>query len=455
MTADPPAVVENRDALATSPARRVALDCLAAGIDAARPANVVPDAVAVRDGRLHVGGAAHDLSGYGEVLVVGAGKAAGGVAAELADLLGERLDGGAVVTDDPVDAGPVEVVEAAHPTPDERGVAGARRVRELVAGAGDDDLLLAVFTGGGSALLPAPAGDLELADLQAVTDELLAAGASVAELNAVRRHASAVKGGRLAETAGPARVVTLLVSDVVGDDPAVVASGPTAPDETTYGEALGVLDHHDVAAPAVRAHFEAALDGAHPETPGPEDDAFRGVDHHVLADGRTAIDAAVRTARMRGYATTVLSETVTGEAREAVTEHLVAADSLRRGEGPVDPPAVVFSGGETTVSVAGDGTGGPNQEFGLAAALGLGLGGRDSSLHLDGVVVGAVDTDGRDGATDAAGALVDGATVDDPDPARAALEDNDAYRYLAERNALVRTGHTGTNVNDLRVVVVP
>jgi glycerate 2-kinase len=446
--------VENRGALDGSPARGTALACVEAGIDAARPATVVADRVR-RDGdRLWVAGETYDLGDYAEVVLLGGGNAAGHAAAALAGVLGDHLDGGVVVTDDPVAVDGVDVVEGSHPLPDESGQEGARQVLDRARAAGEETLVLAIVAGGGSALLPAPAGDVALADLRGVTEDLLSAGAPIEAVNAVRKHVSDLKGGQFARVAAPATVAGLVFSDVVGDDLGAVASGPTAPDATTYGEALGVLDARDVAAPAVRAHLEAGVDGDHPETPTVGDPAFRTVENHVLANAWTAIEAARDAARERGYAAVVLADDVTGEAREAVLEHLAAAERIAREGSPVRPPAVVLSGGETTVEVTGDGTGGPNQEFGLAAGLGLSLSGAESPVELDRATVAAVDTDGRDGSTDAAGALVDADTVDDPDAARAALDDDDAYPYLDDRDALVVTGHTGTNVNDLRVVVV-
>jgi len=437
-------MIDDREALARSPAHDLALDCLVAGIEAAHPERVCRDAITLSGSQLRVEDAVYDLDAYDEVLVLGGGKAAGQVAAVLEDLLGEALDGGVVVTDDPVATDRVDVVEGSHPVPDESGLDGARRVRERAARATAGTLVLAVLTGGGSALLPAPAGDLSLADLRATTDALLDSGAAIDEINAVRKHCSALKGGRLAAAAAPATVVTLAFSDVVGDDLSVVASGPTVPDPTTYADALAVLDRYALAVPdAVRPHLEAGAAGEHPETPEPGDLDGRA---HVLATAWTAIEAAREVARERGYGTLVLSSRVRGEAREQGLAHAAVAEELAATGNPLDPPAVVLSGGETTVTVTGDGTGGPNQEFALRAAL-----------ALDDGVVGAVDTDGRDGGTDAAGVLVDGATVPDPETAarvQAALADNDAKPFLADRDALIHTGRTGTNVNDLRVVVV-
>ncbi|PSP82921.1 glycerate kinase [Halobacteriales archaeon QH_8_68_33] len=457
-------MIRERDRLARSPAHETALACIEAGIEAAHPERVVEDSVSLESDSLRVADATYDLAAYDEVVVVGGGKAAAGVAAALETELGEAFAGGVVVTDTPVETDRVDVVEASHPVPDEAGVDGARRVQGTVERAGAGTLVLAVITGGGSALLPAPAGDLSLSDLRATTDTLLESGAAIDEINAVRRHASALKGGRLAAAAAPATVVTLAFSDVVGDDLGVIASGPTVPDPTTYAEAVAVLDRYDLDVPAaVRKHLAAGAAGEVPETPGADAD-FDHVSTHVLANAWTAVAAAREVARERGYDPFVLSTRVRGEAREQGLAHVAVAEEVAATGTPVDPPAVVLSGGETTVTVRGDGDGGPNQEFALRTALELGGGASDGgsgagagAASTEGTVLAAVDTDGRDGASDAAGALVDADTVPDADAAgaaRAALADNDAGTYLDGRDALVRMGRTGTNVNDLRVVVV-
>ncbi|WP_440991047.1 glycerate kinase type-2 family protein [Haloarchaeobius baliensis] len=443
--------IENHDELATTPARETALSCVAAGIEAALPERVVADHVRVVDGTLVVspaagGDATDDLDSFSTVRLVGAGKGAGRLAAALVDVLDGRVDGGVVVADEPADAGPVDVCVGDHPVPTDRNVDAARRIRDCVADAPADALVLVALTGGASALLTLPAGALTVDDLAGATRDLLDSGASIDELNAVRKHCSAVKGGRLAGAGAPTRLVTLAVSDVVGDDPSVVGSGPTAPDSTTYTDALAVLDRYEVDAPAVREHLQRGVDGTEPETPRADDPAFDRADYHVLANAETALSAAATEARERGYEPLVLSSCIEGEACEAGRFHAAVAREASATGRPVRPPAVLLSGGECTVSVGGDGIGGPNLEFGLAAALAL--------RGTDDVAVAAVDTDGRDGSTDAAGALVDGATVTDEGAARAALADNDSLGYLEERNAVPRTGATGTNVNDLRVVVV-
>ena len=422
--------------------RRTALDCVEAGIAAAAPEQVVADAVAVDGETLCVDGDRYALADYERVLVLGGGKAAAGVAGALQELLGDRLDGGLVVTDDAEDAettGPVEVIEGGHPVPDERGEAGAQVILETAAEAGPETLVLAVLTGGGSALLPAPAEGLTLDDLQSVTEALLDAGASIAELNAVRKHCSRLKGGRLAAVAVPATVLTLACSDVVGDDPSVIASGPTVPDETTFADAIAVLDRYAVRAPIVRGHLEAGRDGEVSETP---DAPFDHATTHVLAGAWTAV-AAAREAVPEDHATCVLSTRLTGEGREVGRTLAAVAAEIHATGNPVASPAVVLSAGETTVSVEGDGEGGPNQELALAAARDL----------PPGAVLAAVDTDGRDGSTDAAGAVVSEATWSQE--AADALAANDVYPYLDARDALVRTGRTGTNVNDLHALVVP
>jgi hydroxypyruvate reductase len=437
--------IRERECHARGPAHETALACLEAGIEAAHPGRVVRDAVDRDGARLSIDGEALDLTAFDRVLALGGGKAAAGVAAALEEILDDALDGGAVVTDDPggVETETVEVLPGAHPVPDAEGVASARRVLDLAESADERTLVLAVITGGGSALLAAPAVPLEA--MRAVTDALLESGADIHDINAVRKHLSTVKGGGLAAAAAPARLVTLAFSDVVGDDLDVIASGPTVPDATTYADARAVLDRDVEDVPeAVADRLAAGERGEHSETPDSGDPVFERTSAHILANGFTALAAAREVAQSRGYEPLILSSRIRGEAREAAGVHLAVAEEVAATGNPADRPAVVLSGGETTVEVRGDGTGGPNQEFCLQAALDIGVE----------AVCAAVDTDGRDGSTDAAGALVDADTVEDHDAARAALADNDATPFLRERGALVETGRTGTNVNDLRVLVV-
>jgi hydroxypyruvate reductase len=452
-------VFDRTDALASSPARETALACLRAGIAAARPDRAVADAVSLAGDTLRVGGATHDLAAVDRLVLVGAGKPAAGIATALESVLGDRLDGGCVVVppaDADPDASPVARLAGDHPSPSERGAAATRHLRETVAAADARALVLVAVGGGGSALLVAPADGIALADLRATTDALLAAGADVGEINAVRKHLSALKGGGLARLAAPARLVGLVLSDVTGDDPATVASGPTVPDPTTHADALAVLDRYAVdAPPAVRDRLERGVRGDAPETPGPDDPAFDRASTHVLAGGRTALDAAARAARERGYRSCLLSSRIRGEAREAARSHAAVAEEAAATGDPVAPPAVVLAGGECTVALGSDaepGTGGPNAEFALSAALDLAGAGPG-----DRVALAAVDTDGRDGASEVAGGLVDGTTLADAparERARSALAAHDAAGALNDLGATLRTGPTGTNVNDLRVAVI-
>ncbi|PSP70215.1 glycerate kinase [Halobacteriales archaeon QH_9_66_26] len=414
-------MIGNADRLATTAARRVALDCIEAGIRAARPERIVAETIGVDDRTLVVDGTCYALDDYRKIVVLGGGNAAAHVASALEAELGDRIDGGIVVTDDPTGTERIDVLQGDHPTPSARGVESTTRVAEAAASAGEETLVLGVLTGGGSALLAAPAGEVTLTDLEITTRELLESGATIGEINAVRKHLSTVKGGLLARAASPATVVGLLLSDVVGDDPSTIASGPLTPDDSTY-------------------------EGERPETPRADDGAFDRIATHVIGSNYTALTAAAATARDRGYEPVILSTRVRGEARETAKTHVAIGEQVRATGDPVDPPAVLLSGGETTVTVSGDGTGGPNHEFALSSAL---------ELHTTGVTVASVDTDGLDGATDAAGAIVDRTTVDGKRTAATrALAANDAAPVLGSADATIETGPTGTNVNDLRVVVV-
>ncbi len=498
--------------------RETARACLRRGIAAVDPYRAVRTALSVvetADGpvlRLDAGsgpgpgtatGATREwhLASHDRVVAVGAGKAADRLVAGVGEVLAAAdrgFDGGVVVTDDrdPAGDGPpaatldvsvpevqvpesVTVHEAGHPVPDQRGAAAAETVEGVADAADRETLVVAALTGGGSALLPAPAGDLTLSDLRALTDALLASGEAIGPMNAVRRHCSRLKGGRLARRVTPATLAGLVVSDVVGDDPSVVASGPTVPDPTTYADALAVADRTGVerTAPAVVAHLRAGVGGDHPETPDVDDPCFDRARTTVVANGRRALRAAAAAARDRGVRTRTLSPAVAGEASSVGRSWAGVLGSVAAGTDPGDAPVAVLAAGETTVTLAGagetadesDGTddpdpeGGPNAEVGLAAALSLRADTGDAACLL-----AAVDTDGRDGpptdGPDPAGALVDATTVPDPPTdadderarARRALAAHDAAGYLRERDALVVTGPTGTNVADLHVgLVVP
>ncbi|POG54965.1 glycerate kinase type-2 family protein [Haloferax marisrubri] len=438
--------MQDFDARTPTPAHETAIDCLQAGVEAVLPDRVVRESVSLDGDTLTVADETYDLTAYDRILVVGGGKAGDGVADALEAVLGDRIDDGVVVTPDPTPSpdGRIERLPGDHPVPSARGVESTRKLVDLISDLDDRTLVLAAITGGASAVLPAPAEGVSLAELQETTDRLLESGAEIHDLNAVRKHVSTLKGGGLARLAAPATVVGLVLSDVVGNDLGVIASGPTAPDETTYDDALDVLDRFDLDVPkSVRTRLARGSAGDVPETPKPGDPVFDRVTNHILADTFTALDAAREVADERGYDPLVLSSRVRGEAREAAKTHVaVAEESLATGN-PIAAPAVVLSGGECTVTVRGDGDGGPNLEFCLAAAAEL----------PDEAVLASIDSDGKDGGTEVAGAVVDSSSVDAGD-AHAALARNDALPVLREADALVESGATGTNVNDLRVVVV-
>jgi hydroxypyruvate reductase len=420
-------------------------DILSAGLTAADPREAVLRSVRVENGSILAGGERFDA---GRVFVLAAGKAAGAMARAAEDLFGERIAGGLIVTKDGHEASSerLEVLFASHPEPDERGVEAARRVEELARALGEGDLLLALISGGASALLADPAPPIQLPELKELTGALLRSGADISEINAVRKHVSVLKGGGLVSLAAPARTLALLLSDVVGDDPSAIASGLTAPDPTTLDDARRVLERYDIEPPeSIAEHLKDAE-----ETPKPGDPVFEGVVDVICGSGRHAAEAAAAKARELGYEPLLLSTTITGDARGIASVYAAVIREVLESGNPLSPPCAVVSGGEATVTVRGDGTGGPNQEFALTLAV-----------ELDGVggwAALAADTDGNDGPTGATGGLVDGTTADairdaGVDPGEA-LANNDAYAALEAGGALLATGPTGTNVNDLRVALV-
>ncbi|MGA2267086.1 MAG: glycerate kinase [Bryobacteraceae bacterium] len=392
-----------------------------------------------------------DTSRFRNIYVIGAGKAASSMAQAAERALGRRITAGLVN----VKYGHVaklhriELNECGHPVPDDRGVAGAERIARIAAGAGKDDLVVCLISGGASALLPLPAEGITLEEKQATTRLLLASGADIHEFNAVRKHISRIKGGQLARLAAPARVESLLLSDVIGDSPGVIGSGPAAPDASTFADVAGILDRYGIRGrvPAsVRERIERGARGAVPETPKPDDPVFARVRNTVVGSNRLALAAAARRARSLGYRTLVLSSEIQGEAREIARMHAAIAREVARTGRPVRPPACIITGGETTVTLHGDGLGGRNQEFALAAAIDI--------AGLDNVVILSAGTDGTDGPTNAAGAVADGRTLRRNPEARSYLERNDSYHYFEPLGDLVITGPTNTNVMDVCIVLV-
>ena len=425
-----------------------------AALEAVDPAAAIRRHLRRQGDRLRVGDRSYDLAHLRRVLVVGAGKAGAPMAAALEEILGDRIAAG-IVTVKAGHGGPtrrVRIQEAAHPVPDAAGLASAQAILDLVRGAAAEDLVVALISGGGSALLPIPAPGITLEEKQQVTKQLLSCGATIQEINAVRKHISAVKGGQLARAAAPAQVLTLVLSDIIGDPLDAIASGPTAPDQTTFAQALAILDRYGIRAavpPAVRDHLEAGAAGRVPETPKPGDSLFRQVHHQIVANNSQALEAAAAAAATRGYRTLILASGIHGEAREVAKVLAALLLEVRATGHPVEPPCCLVAGGETTVTVRGRGTGGRNQEMALAAALVL--------QGTEGVLFFSAGTDGTDGPTDAAGAASDGQTVA---RARAAgleaarhLVENDAYPFFRALGDLIVTGPTRTNVMDVHLLL--
>lgn len=435
--------------------RELVLDLIHAALAAADPGPAVRRHLRLEGQTLRLGEQSYDLRG-GRLVVVGAGKAGGTMALAVEEILGKRISAGWInVRRGYEPAAPlrrIHVHGAGHPIPDAAGLEGTRQILELLAGLQERDLVLFLLSGGASALLEMPAPGIRLAELQRLTDALLRSGATIVEVNAVRKHLSQVKGGQLVRQSGPARWAVLVLSDVVGSPLSAIGSGPCAPDPTTFADAWDILERYALldAVPAVRRHLEAGRRGAIPDTPKPGDSCLAGVQHVIVADNRAAASAAVERARALGWNALLLTTYLEGEAREVGRVLAALGKEVSRYGQPLPRPAVLVLGGETTVTVRGPGRGGRNQEAALAAAL-------DLEGWAD-VLVATVATDGTDGPTDAAGALVDGQTVARArarglDPA-AHLAGNDAYPLFAALGDLLHTGPTGTNVNDLAFVVV-
>ena len=387
------------------------------------------------------------LRRYRRIYVVGAGKAGASMASAVERVLGDRITAGLINVKDGHTAklSRIELHECGHPVPDQRGVEGAQRIADIARDAGEDDLVLCLISGGASALMPAPASPITLEEKQAVTRLLLASGANIHEINAVRKHISEIKGGLLARLASPAAVEALLLSDVIGDDLDVIGSGPTAPDASTYADAVDILKKYGIF-DRTPAAIRDRLTGLFRETPKPGDRLFKDVRNTVIGSNKLALDAAAAQAKDLGYNTLVLASEIEGETRYVARMHAAIAREIARYGRPAKRPACIITGGETTVTLKGNGLGGRNQEFVLAAAIDI--------AGLAETVVVSAGTDGTDGPTDAAGAIADGSTLKRKPDARAYLDANDSYHYFEALEDLVKTGPTGTNVMDVRLVLV-
>jgi hydroxypyruvate reductase len=432
-------------------ARRIFLK----GVEAVEPAAAVRRYCRREGNTLHLGQTAIDLSAFKRVLVVGAGKASAPMALALEKILGERLTGGIVNVKYGYTAPTqrIDLNEAGHPLADENGVRGAARILELIAGADENDLVFCLISGGGSALLPLPVETISLADKQETFRVLTDCGATIHELNTIRKHMSRIKGGHLAGAAYPATVISLMLSDVVGDDLDVIASGPTVPDTSTYRDCIRILDAYGAreALPAnTLRHLADGLAGRIPETPKAGNPIFEKTRNLIIGSNIDAVISAEQEARRLGYRTLILSSMIEGETRCVAATHCAIAREILKTGHPIEPPACILSGGETTVTIKGDGLGGRNQEFSLAAAIGM--------ADIGPVVVLCAGTDGTDGPTDAAGAFADPYTVARSRElgldAGTYLADNDAYNFFKPLGDLLIIGPTNTNVMDLRVMLV-
>jgi len=435
--------------------RRDARAIFAAGLAAADPARLIQRCLQVDGQVLRAGERLYDLTKHSDLYIVGAGKATARMALAVEALLGERIAGGIIIVKrgHRIPLRKVEVVEAGHPIPDQTGVNATESIIRLLRRTQKTDLILCLISGGASALWCSPIEGLSLQDKQQTTQALLECGARIQEVNTIRKHTSGVKGGRLVEIVHPATVLSLILSDVIDDSLDNIGSGPTAPDSSTFADCLSIVERYGVGEMipvAVRSFLKKGAAGEIVDTPKAGDPIFQKVQNLVIGNNQLALVAAKEKAEALGYQTLVLSSAIEGEAGKVAIDHMIMARNVLSGSRPIRPPACIISGGETTVTIRGDGLGGRNQEFALAAAIEIdGLGG---------VVAFSGGTDGTDGPTDAAGGIVDGTTVqrgrDKGLDARSYLERNDSYPFLRTVGDLLITGPTLTNVMDLRVVLI-
>jgi len=435
--------------------RKHASEIFYAGVAAVEPQAAVKRFCSRKKNHLVIGGLKYNLDKFGNVFVIGAGKAGAPMSSAIEDLLGQKITEGLVNVKygHVASLNYVKLIEAGHPVPDKNGRAGASKILQLAKRAGRDDLVICLISGGGSALLPFPAPGLALKDKQDTIKMLISCGATIHEINTIRKHTSFIKGGMLAKAVYPATLVTLILSDVVGDDLDVIASGPTVFDSSTYKDSLGIIKKYNLGRKLPAKVVKYLIDGAGgkiPETPKAGDLIFEKTRNHVIGSSIEAIKSAKQKAEGLKYNTVVLSSMIEGETKEAAHFHCAIAREIAKTGLPFPKPACIISGGETTVNVAGKGLGGRNQEFALAAALEI--------AGLENTVVLSGGTDGTDGPTDAAGAFADSSTLKrasakGTDPLQY-LTDNDSYNFFSELGDLFITGPTNTNVMDLRIILI-
>ena len=425
-----------------------------AALHAANPATCIPKFMHMNNGVLAIGGKAIPVSG--RIIVVGAGKASARMAQVVEEILGNRITGGLVVTKygHGLPLKRLRVVEAGHPIPDAAGIRAVQEMRELLSGLSEDDTVLCLISGGGSALWPAPAEGITLEEKQDVTQMLLRAGATIRDLNAVRKHLSDIKGGQLARWASPARLLSLIMSDVIGDPLDFIASGPTAPDTTSFSDALAVIQKYGIDVPmAVAERFREGIRGQIPDTPKPGEPLFQRVENHIIANNRLLVDAAAEKARELNFKAQILATEIEGEARDVGGFFAAIAREIAHSGSFTGRPACILAAGETTVTVRGKGIGGRNQEMALAWALVT-----STRPPAKNSCFASVASDGTDGPTSSAGGIVDPFTCNRASehgltPLPFLLE-NDSFNFLKVTGDLIITGPTQTNLMDLQILLV-
>jgi len=430
-------------------------DIFRAGLKAVDPERAVRRYVRCKGNRLFVGDCSYSLDRFKRILLIGAGKGTAPMAKALEDILGDWLNSGWIIVKygHGMPLKKTHIMEAGHPIPDEAGLRATEDLLKQAQGCTEEDLIICAFSGGGSALLPAPSPPIDLDQKQESTRLLLECGATINELNAMRKHLSRSKGGWLAKTAYPATLISLILSDVIGDPLDVIASGPTVPDESTYSDCMEIIERYDLTnrLPAgVVEYFKQGVAGMLPETPKADDPVFSKVQNLIVGNNREALLAANEQAISLGYNTLVLSSQIEGEAREVAQVFAAIGKEIRQAGLPVSPPACVLAGGEPTVTIQGSGKGGRNQELALAFAIAID--------GWDGVSLLSAGTDGTDGPTDAAGAIVNGTTCKRARQTnlkpQTFLSANDSNSFFESLGDLLITGPTRTNVADLICMIV-
>ena len=425
-------------------------------LDILDPGQLVKEKVSIRDSTLIVEEREYNLNNYENIYVVGGGKACAPMAKAMEGLLGDKIDNGIIVVkyDHGLSLKKIETVEASHPIPDENGERGASDILRLLSGTGEKDLIICLISGGGSALLVQPHKGITLQDIQTASAELLACGATIDEINTVRKHLSSIKGGQLAKAAYPSTLITLMLSDVVGDPMDIIASGPTVPDGSTFEDAYSIIQKYSLEekiSNSVCGFLGSGKIGEIEETPEHGNKIFDNTQNVIVGSNKIALNAAEKRAKDMGYNTIVLSSLVEGESRDVAKFFAAIAKEVSRTDTPVSKPACIIAGGETTVTIRGKGKGGRNQEFALSAAMEI--------EGFEGVVILSAGTDGTDGPTDATGAIVDSNTCKDARKkfnlnAEEFLSRNDSYNFFKKTGEHIVTGPTMTNVMDIMISLI-